>query len=53
MVDPKKPTGGKAFDELMGKLVQVPKKELDRAEKAISEEKSKTTQKVVMARPLL
>lgn len=25
-----KPTGGKAFDELARKLVQVPKKELDR-----------------------
>jgi hypothetical protein len=26
---PKKPTGGKAFDDLASKLVQVPKAELD------------------------
>ena len=26
----KKPTGGKAFDALLGKIVQVPKTELDR-----------------------
>jgi hypothetical protein len=27
--EPKKPTGGAAFDDLLGKLVQVPRKELD------------------------
>jgi hypothetical protein len=25
----KEPTGGKAFDDLLGKLVKVPRKELD------------------------
>ena len=25
-----RPTGGKAFDDLLGKLVRVPKRELDR-----------------------
>jgi hypothetical protein len=28
MAEPKKPTGGKAMDDLMGKLMQVPKREL-------------------------
>lgn len=25
-----RPTGGKAFDDLLGKLIRVPKRELDR-----------------------
>ena len=37
----KKPTGGKEMDELMGKLIQVPKRELDRAEKRYRKKKSK------------
>lgn len=38
---PKKPTGGAAFDALMGKLIQVPKKELDRAERRYKKKKAK------------
>ncbi len=29
----KQPTGGKAMDELMGKLIQVPRKELVKAKR--------------------
>lgn len=41
MADEKKATGGAAFDALLGKLVQVPKKELDRAEKRYRKKKAK------------
>lgn len=37
----KKPTGGKAMDALMGKLVQVPKRELERMEKRYRKHKAK------------
>lgn len=36
-----KPTGGKAFDELARKLVQVPKKELDRQRRKQKRQKKK------------
>ena len=41
MSDKKKPTGGKAMDDLMGKLVQVPKRELDRQVKRYQKKKRK------------
>jgi len=37
----KKPTGGKAFDKLARALIQVPKKELDKAERRYQERKKK------------
>lgn len=45
MTEPKKLEGGKAFDELMGKLVQVPKKELDQAAKRDRKKKAKRKKK--------
>ena len=45
MTEPKKLEGGKAFDTMMGKLVQVPKKELDRAEKRYQKKKAKRKKK--------
>lgn len=41
----RKPTGGKPFDDLMRKLIQVPKKELDRAEKRYAKRKAKRKRK--------
>lgn len=45
MSEPKKLQGGAAFDALMGKLVQVPKKELDRAAKRDQKKKAKRKKK--------
>ena len=45
MAEPKKVEGGKEFDALMGKLVQVPKRELDRAEKRYQKKKAKRRKK--------
>jgi hypothetical protein len=45
MTEPKMLEGGKPFDALMGKLVQVPKKELDRAEKRYQKKKAKRKKK--------
>ena len=45
MSDEKKPTGGKAFDDLLGKLIQVPKKEVDAASKRYSKKKAKRRKK--------
>lgn len=45
MSDPKKPTGGKAFDALLGKLVQVPRKEIDAAAKRYRAKKAKRKKK--------
>jgi hypothetical protein len=45
MAEPKKVQGGAAFDALMGKLVQVPKKELDRAEKRYQKKRAKKRKK--------
>jgi hypothetical protein len=41
----RKPTGGKPFDDLMRKLIQVPKKELDREEKRYAKKKAKRKRK--------
>ena len=41
MSDKKKPTGGKAFDDLIGKLIQVPRKELERQVKRYRAKKKK------------
>ena len=45
MSEPKKMDDGKPFDALMSKLVQVPKKELDRAEKRYQKKKAKRRKK--------
>lgn len=41
MSEAKQPTGGKAFDDLARKLVQVPKKEVVAAEKRYERKKKK------------
>jgi hypothetical protein len=41
----KKPTGGKAFDDLVRKIVQVPKAELDKAERRYQKREAKRKKK--------
>lgn len=38
---PKKLQGGAAFDSLLGKLVKVPKKEVERKERALKKSRAK------------
>lgn len=42
---PKKPSGGAAFDDLLGKLVQVPKQETDQKAKAWKKARAKKKRK--------
>lgn len=45
MADEKKPTGGPAFDKLLGALVQVPKPEIEAAAKRYQKKKAKRKKK--------
>jgi len=41
----KKPAGGKAFEELLPKLLDVPRKELEQAERRYQQRKAKKKKK--------
>ncbi len=44
-MDAKRPTGGTEFDALMGRLAQVPRKEVDRVERAWKKSRAKKKRK--------